>query len=194
EHVEGRPLDFRTDVFAVGILTYQLATGHLPFRGKNPHEVLKKIAECKFQPAENVNPLIGKRLNRVIDKALQREPDARFADVAELRRELVDDLADAGVDDARAELSRFFADPKGWARASKPRRVAALTEKGKQRARDGRTAAALELWGRALSHEPQGKVADELRGLVGGVAAHERRARMMRRGATVAGAVVIVAA
>src|SRR3569623_1189164 len=96
EHVEGKPLDFRTDVFAVGILTYQLATGHLPFRGKNPHEVLKKIAECKFQPAENVNPLIGKRLNRVIDKALQREPDARFSDVGELRRELVDDLADAG--------------------------------------------------------------------------------------------------
>ena len=81
EHVEGRPLDFRTDVFAVGILTYQLATGQLPFRGKNPHEVLKRIAECRFQPADAVNALVGKRLNRVIDKALQREPDARYADV-----------------------------------------------------------------------------------------------------------------
>src|SRR5947209_948006 len=170
EHVEGRPLDFRTDVFAVGILTYQLATGHLPFRGKNPHEVLKRIAECRFQPADAVNALVGKRLNRVIDKALQREPDARYSDVGQMRRELIEDLADAGIDDARAELSRYFADPKGWARAYKSRLVTALTASGRARAAEGRTAAALELWGRALSHDPRN---DELRTLVDGVAAHD---------------------
>jgi len=191
EHVEGRPLDFRTDVFAVGILTYQLATGQLPFRGKNPHEVLKRIAECRFQPADAVNALVGKRLNRVIDKALQREPDARYKDVAEMRRELIEDLADAGVEDARAELARYFADPKGWARAFKPRLVAALTTTGKARAEAGRTAAALELWGRALSHEPKN---EELRALVDGVAAHQRRGRVIRRAALVGGALVVVAA
>src|SRR6476660_5032606 len=90
EHVEGRPLDFRTDVFAVGIITYQLATGQLPFRGKNPHEVLKKIADCKFAPPEAVNPLIGARLARVISKALQREPANRFPDVAPMRKELLE--------------------------------------------------------------------------------------------------------
>ncbi|HXU72135.1 MAG TPA: serine/threonine-protein kinase [Polyangia bacterium] len=194
EHVEGRPLDFRTDVFAVGILTYQLATGQLPFRGKNPHEVLKRIAECRFQPADAVNPLVGKRLNRVIDKALQREPDARYSDVGELRRELMEDLADAGVEDARAELGRFFKDPKGWARAFEPRLVAALTASGKTRAAAGRTAAALELWGRALSHQPHGEAAGELRGLVDGVSAHERRARTIKRGLAVAGALVVVSA
>ncbi len=191
EHVEGRPLDFRTDVFAVGILTYQLATGQLPFRGKNPHEVLKRIAECRFQPADAVNALVGKRLNRVIDKALQREPDARYADVGELRRELIEDLADAGIDDARAELRRYFADPKGWARAFAPLLVAALTAAGKARAQAGRTAAALELWGRALAHEPK---SDELRALIDGVSAHERRARAMRRGLFVGASVVVVAA
>ncbi|MGZ3442646.1 MAG: serine/threonine protein kinase, partial [Polyangia bacterium] len=191
EHVEGRPLDFRTDVFAVGILAYQLATGQLPFRGKNPHEVLKRIAECRFEPAEKVNALVGKRLNRVIDKALQREPDARYSDVGAMRRELMEDLADAGIDDPRAELGRYFADPKAWARAFKPKLVAALTRAGKTRAAAGRTAAALELWGRALSYEPKN---EELRTLVDGVAAHERRARMARRGVVVAGALVLVAA
>jgi tRNA A-37 threonylcarbamoyl transferase component Bud32 len=191
EHVEGRPLDFRTDVFAVGILTYQLATGQLPFRGKNPHEVLKRIAECRFQPAESVNALVGKRLNGVIDKALQREPDARYSHVGEMRRDLIEDLADAGIADARAELGRYFADPKSWTRTFKPKLVAALTATGKARAAAGRTAAALELWGRALSYEPKN---DELRTLVDGVAAHQRRTRMMRRSVVVAGALVLVAA
>jgi eukaryotic-like serine/threonine-protein kinase len=191
EHVEGRPLDFRTDVFAVGILTYQLATGQLPFRGKNPHEVLKRIAECRFVPADGVNALVGKRLNRIIDKALQREPDARYSDVGQMRRELMEDLADAGVDDARAELGRYFADPKSWTRAFRPRLVTALTASGRARAASGRTAAALELWGRALSYEPK---SDELRALVDHVAADERRGRMARRGAVVAGALVLVAA
>src|SRR5207237_9050360 len=44
ELVTGGRIDFRTDVFAVGILLYQLATGTLPFPGRNPHEVMKRIA------------------------------------------------------------------------------------------------------------------------------------------------------
>ncbi|HWE31434.1 MAG TPA: serine/threonine-protein kinase, partial [Polyangia bacterium] len=180
EHVEGRPLDFRTDVFAVGILTYQLATGELPFRGKNPHEVLKRIAECKFAPADSVNPLVGKRLGRLIAKALAREPDQRFADVADMRRELVEDLADVGVSDPRQTLREFFADPKGWARDFRPKLVAALTATGRERATAGRTAAALELWGRALCLEPKDAL---LRALVDGIAQRSQRARNVKLGA-----------
>lgn len=191
EHVEGRPLDFRTDVFAVGILTYQLATGELPFRGKNPHEVLKRIADCKFAPAASVNPLVGKRLGRLIDKALAREPDDRFADVAEMRRELIEDLADVGVDDPRQTLRGYFADPAGWARDFRPRLVTALTATGRQRAAAGRTAAALELWGRALCLEPKNS---ELRGLVDGVAQRSERARRLRLGATTLAGGLAVAA
>jgi eukaryotic-like serine/threonine-protein kinase len=193
EHVEGRPLDFRTDVFAVGILTYQLATGQLPFRGKNPHEVLKRIADCKFAPAESINRLIGKRLNGLIAKALAKEPGDRFADVADMRQELVEDLRDAGVDDAREELRKFFADPKGWARAFGPRLVEALMTSGKARAASGRTAAALELWGRALTLEPHGKSSGELRALVDGVAGSERRRRTLVRGALALAMIALVA-
>jgi len=167
EHVEGKPLDFRTDVFAVGILLYQLATGQLPFRGKNPHEVLKKIAECKYQPADMANPKIGAHLQRTIGKALKRLPDERFPDVAPMRQELDDDLRDAGVEDPRKELAAFFADPDGWARTFKPKLVAALAQTGKERRKKGRTAAALELWSRALAIDPK---SSELRALVDGVA------------------------
>jgi tRNA A-37 threonylcarbamoyl transferase component Bud32 len=192
EHVEGRPLDFRTDVFAVGILTYQLATGELPFRGKNPHEVLKRIAECKFAPADSVNPLVGKRLGRLIEKALAREPDDRFADVADMRRELIEDLADVGVDDPRQTLRGYFADPKGWAHNFRPRLVAALTATGRERAAAGRTAAALELWGRALCLEPKDVA---LRGLVDRVAQRSQRGKRLRLAAmTLAGGCVAISA
>src|SRR3954447_6579702 len=75
EHVEGRPLDFRTDVFALGILLYQLTTGELPFKGKNPHEILKRIADCKSTDARHLNPRIGERLGKIIARMLAREPD-----------------------------------------------------------------------------------------------------------------------
>jgi serine/threonine-protein kinase len=186
EHVEGKPLDFRTDVFAVGILLYQLATGQLPFRGKNPHEVLKRIAECKFAPPESVNPKIGARLGRVIGRALRREPEQRYPDVTLMRAELLEDLADAGIDDPRKELQGFFRDPDGWARAFQPRLVAQLARRGKELADKGRAAAALELWSRALAVEPK---SSELRALVDGMA----RRRHLGRAAVVAAAAVLVA-
>jgi serine/threonine-protein kinase len=185
EHVEGRPLDFRTDVFAVGILLYQLATGQLPFSGKNPHEVLKKIAECRYKPPEQVNPKIGARLARAIKKALQRDPDQRFPDVAPLRKELSDDLLDAGIDDPRRELSGFFSDPKGWVEPFKTRLVAQLAKRGQELKKKGRTAAALELWSRALAIEPQSR---EVRELVEGAESRQR----MKRVAAWAGALVAI--
>ena len=188
EHVEGKPLDFRTDVFAVGILLYQLATGQLPFRGKNPHEVLKRIAECKYPAPEAVNPKIGGRLARMIVKALAKDPDARYPDVAPLRKELVEDLADAGVEDARAELRAFFRDPEGWARDFKPRLVSALAKRGKELEAEGRMAAALDLWGRALAVDPR---SPELRALVDGAA---RRRRALRVAAVVGGAAIVLGA
>src|SRR4051812_27401739 len=186
EHVDGKPLDFRTDVFAVGILLYQLATGQLPFRGKNPHEVLKRIAECKYAPPEAVNPRIGAKLGRIIGKALQREPGARFPDVAVMRSELLEDLANAGVEDPRKELQKYFAAPDAWAGTFQPKLVDTLARRGKALSDQGRTAAALELWSRALAIEPKSA---ELRALVDGIARKQR----MGRAVLFAGIVVAVA-
>src|SRR5882757_4030344 len=103
ELIEGKPLDFRTDVFSVGILLYQLATGSLPFSGKNPHEVLRRIGEGRFPDPRTLNREIGDGLSRIIARALARNPDDRYATVALLAADLIEYLAEAGLTDVRSE-------------------------------------------------------------------------------------------
>src|SRR6476646_2490519 len=144
EHVEGRPLDFRTDVFAVGILTYQLATGQLPFRGKNPHEILKRIAECRFTDPRQANPRIGNRLGRIILRAMAAQPADRFAAVGEMVIALEGYVEETGLaaDKVAGELGRYFQAPAAYEHALKERMVDHLTRRGQdQLAADDRAAA-----------------------------------------------------
>ena len=154
EHVEGGGIDVRTDVFSVGILLYQLATGQLPFRGRNPHEVLKRIADCVYAPPDSVNPRVGRRLVRVIAHALAKNKADRYGDIGELRRDLLEDLRDAGLDDPRTELVGLFTTTTAYVGALGARMTDALTARGRALMNEGRRAAALETWRRALEITP----------------------------------------
>jgi tRNA A-37 threonylcarbamoyl transferase component Bud32 len=157
ELLEGRPLDVRTDVFSVGILLYQLATGSLPFSGRNPHEVLKRIAEGKFADPRTLNRLIADRLAKIIARALARRPDDRYPQVAVLVEDLSAFVADAGMGVARDELGQYFRAPDAYEKEVVPRMIAALVASGKH-AREGKqTAKALELWNRALAMDPSNR-------------------------------------
>src|SRR6185312_15136019 len=123
EHVEGRPLDFRTDVFAAGIVLYQLAVGKLPFEGKNPHEVLKRIAECKFVDPRQANPRIGNQLGRIILRAMAANPDDRYPGIAEMVVAIEAYLDESGLpsDKITGELARYFKSPAPYEEALKTR-------------------------------------------------------------------------
>ena len=127
EIVEGKQLDFRTDVFSVGIMLYLLATGSLPFTGKNPHEVLRRITEGKFTDPRMVGRGVDQALSRIITRALARRPEDRYPDVGLLADDLRAYLTDAGLGDVRAELRAFFADPDAYEAALPKRLAAALT-------------------------------------------------------------------
>ena len=153
EHVEGRPLDFRTDVFAVGIVLYQLTTGRLPFEGKNPHEVLKRIAECKFVDPRQLNPRIGNRLGRIILKAMAARPDDRYAAIGELVVALEGYLEECGLaaDRVAAELARYFQTPAPYELALEERLIDHLTRRGQQLLDDDDRAGALDVFDRVLT-------------------------------------------
>jgi eukaryotic-like serine/threonine-protein kinase len=134
EHVEGRPLDFRTDVFAAGIVLYQLTVGKLPFEGKNPHEVLKRIAECRFVDPRHANPRIGNRLGRIILRAMAAAPADRFPAIGEMVVALEAYLEETGLahDKIAGELGRYFAAPVAYEQALHDRLTDHLTRRGQQ--------------------------------------------------------------
>ncbi|HEY1817018.1 MAG TPA: serine/threonine-protein kinase [Kofleriaceae bacterium] len=156
EHVEGRPLDYRTDVFAAGIVLYQLTVGKLPFEGKNPHEVLKRIAECKFIDPRQANPRIGNRLGRIILRAMAARPDDRYPSIAEMVVALEGYLDESGLpsDKIAGELARYFNAPASYEEALKTRLVDTLTRAGQHSLDEENRAAALDAFDRVLTIDP----------------------------------------
>jgi eukaryotic-like serine/threonine-protein kinase len=157
EHVEGRPLDFRTDVFAVGIVLYQLTVGKLPFEGKNPHEVLKRIAECKFVDPRQANPRIGNRLGKIILRAMAAQPADRYPAISEMVIALEAYLEESGLpgDKISSELARYFKAPASYEQALKARLIDHLTRRGQKLLADGDQTLALDVFDRVLTIDPE---------------------------------------
>ncbi len=154
ELIEGRPLDLRTDVFSVGILLYQIATGSLPFSGKNPHEVLRRISDGRFADARGLNRLCGAGLCRIMARALARDPADRYPQMTALAGDLLADLTEAGLGETRGELHAFFADPDAYEKALPARMTPALTASAQRHLTARAPGRAIESWNRVLAYAP----------------------------------------
>lgn len=175
EHIKGEPQDGRSDLFSLGVVLYELLTGELPYRGRNPHETLTKIAAGEFTPILEQAPLCSRELAAAVECTLRTEPAQRPCDAAVLETELLGCLSAAGLTDPRAELRQYFRDPEAWEAAFQPRCLARLIECGQSLRRQGRVAAALQAWGRAQILAPEDAV---LNSLILGVARRQRVRRL----------------
>jgi tRNA A-37 threonylcarbamoyl transferase component Bud32 len=189
EVLDGRTLDFRSDVFSVGVMLYQMATGSLPFSGRNPHEVLRKVSEGKFADPRTVNRLVSDQLARVIVKALARKPEDRYATIGDMVDELRGYTEEAGLGVARDELRAYLTEPDEYEKTIVSRMVSALVSSGVREQVARHRARALELWNRALAFEPDNQaVLSELRRLERG-----ERVRRWAIGGTVLAILVAMA-
>ncbi|HEY3444944.1 MAG TPA: serine/threonine-protein kinase [Myxococcales bacterium] len=84
EQARAKPLDGRSDVFAAGIVLYELITGKRPFEGKMI-EVLSKITKGEFVPPSLVNPEVPRELETIVLRALALKPDDRYASAVEMQ-------------------------------------------------------------------------------------------------------------
>jgi serine/threonine protein kinase/Flp pilus assembly protein TadD len=88
EQVQGVGLDHRTDIFSVGIILYEMATGTRPFQGQTQADLISSILRDSPQSATEVNAVLPNHLGRVLRRCLEKAPDRRFQTALDLRNEL----------------------------------------------------------------------------------------------------------
>jgi eukaryotic-like serine/threonine-protein kinase len=88
EQVEGKRGDARTDIYALGVILYEMLAGRPPFQADTPVATMGQHLYGKVQRLDRVRPEVGTPLAAVVGKCLQRDPEKRFATVDELLRAL----------------------------------------------------------------------------------------------------------
>jgi len=90
EQAEGKSFDHRSDIFSLGILLYEVATGKRPFTGDTNLSILSAILKDTPAPVNELRAELPRPLSRMIQRALEKKPGDRYQSAADLRQDLED--------------------------------------------------------------------------------------------------------
>ena len=109
EQAEGRDVDHRSDVFSLGVLLFELATGRRPFKGDSQVALLAAIVRDTPPPVTDLKPGLPAAFARLVRKCLAKDPARRYQSVLDVRNDL-------------EEIREELASPDHAGGAGKPRR------------------------------------------------------------------------
>src|ERR1700758_3600947 len=90
EQLSGAPVDHRTDLFAVGVILFEMLTGVKPFRGKSITEIISFMETRGPEDIRALNPAVPDSLKRVITKSLAFDPAQRYVDATGFSKAVAD--------------------------------------------------------------------------------------------------------
>ena len=183
EQIEGGDVDVRTDVFGLGVLMYECLVGHLPFEGKNPAQVLRKVLEGLYPAVDRERPTTGGRWGRIVAHALARDVATRTASPGALAQEIRGELTALGISDPKAEILAYFADTRGYTDALQARLVPRLVARGEAARKAGEMPGAAADFNRALALAPSDLA---ILKRIGRLTSSAGRRLLLRRAATIA--------
>jgi serine/threonine-protein kinase len=151
EQIEGKDCDARSDIFSLGTVLYLLATGQLPFQGRNAHQVLKQIMEGQFRDPLMVKPQIGGRLRNIIVRCLKVDPAQRYATAKEVEDDLMAFVRAAGIDNPGEVIARYLQGTRAFSASFRSRIIEAETALGQQAMKSGDVPRAMDAFNRVLA-------------------------------------------
>lgn len=92
EMLNGEPIDHRTDIYALGIVLFQMLSGHVPFKGNTPFAVATKHLQEPPPSLYQMNPAIPPAVDTIIQKALAKKREDRYASAGAMAQALHDDV------------------------------------------------------------------------------------------------------
>src|SRR4029078_10248954 len=122
EQVRGEDVDLRSDVFSCGIVLYELLTGERLFVGESDFSTLEKVRHVEILPPSTYNRRIPDELERIVLKALAKDPEERYQNAIDLHDELQAFVYTAGEFYSRKDLA-------GWMKKTFGREIEEETAK-----------------------------------------------------------------
>lgn len=108
EQCQGAPIDMRSDIFALGILLYELTTGTRLFKHESELMILEMITKREVVSPREVNPEIPEELDRIVMRALRKDPNDRFQTAQEMQLALEEYIRRSGGPASSTELSVYM--------------------------------------------------------------------------------------